>query len=255
MIIHSFRYCGIEFNFRHINLILISGFIVLFFSCNEKREVKQNSNSTNVLDISNVPPQPGQDSWKFINDLQSPMWTKHPWEKMNPKAGQADLTKGVTIKANFSDPKNRLETAYNDLRQFLTAGDISTENGEYIIETVSSTSLEGEAYRLEIEPKVCRIVAGDAEGIRRGIFHLEDQMLRLRAGLLPLQEADLTNSEFLNELGREFAWEGHRRQDQIRFGVWGNSGWNKPPSGPNAKLFPIPQSVLSTNSNLVQNPL
>ena len=81
------------------------------------------------------------------------------------------------------------------------------------------------------------------------------QKIRTRAGLAPLQEADLTNAEFLNELGREFAWEGHRRQDQIRFGVWGNAGWNKPPSGPNAKLFPIPQSVLSTNSNLVQNPL
>jgi hypothetical protein len=81
------------------------------------------------------------------------------------------------------------------------------------------------------------------------------QKIRTRAGLAPLQISDMTNAEFLNELGREFAWEGHRRQDQIRFGVWGNAGWNKPASGPNAKLFPIPQQVLSTNSNLVQNPL
>ncbi len=81
------------------------------------------------------------------------------------------------------------------------------------------------------------------------------QKIRTRAGLVPLQAADLTNAEFLNELGREFAWEGHRRQDQIRFGAWGTSGWNKPASGPNAKLFPIPQQVLSTNSNLIQNPL
>ena len=81
------------------------------------------------------------------------------------------------------------------------------------------------------------------------------QKIRTRAGLQPLTASDLTNEEFLNELGREFAWEGHRRQDQIRFGVWGNMWWNKPASGPNAKLFPIPQSVLATNSNLVQNPL
>lgn len=80
------------------------------------------------------------------------------------------------------------------------------------------------------------------------------QKIRTRAGLEPLQLSDLTDAEFLNELGREFAWEGHRRQDQIRFGVWGNSGWNKPASGANAKLFPIPQSILNTNSNLVQNP-
>jgi hypothetical protein len=79
--------------------------------------------------------------------------------------------------------------------------------------------------------------------------------IRTRAGLTPYQPGELTAAEFLNELGREFAWEGHRRQDQIRFGVWGNVWWNKPASGPNSKLFPIPQSVLATNSNLVQNPL
>ncbi|MEI6060616.1 MAG: RagB/SusD family nutrient uptake outer membrane protein [Bacteroidota bacterium] len=81
------------------------------------------------------------------------------------------------------------------------------------------------------------------------------QKIRTRAGLAPLQASDLTNTEFLNELGREFAWEGHRRQDMIRFGVYGNAGWNKPSSGPNAKLFPIPQTVLDANSNLVQNPM
>jgi hypothetical protein len=83
----------------------------------------------------------------------------------------------------------------------------------------------------------------------------ELQKIRTRAGLAPLQISDLTNTGFLDEMGREFAWEGRRRQDMIRFGVWGNQGWNKPTSGTNIKLFPIPQSVLSTNSNLVQNPL
>ncbi len=81
------------------------------------------------------------------------------------------------------------------------------------------------------------------------------QKIRTRAGLEPLTVSDLTNAAFLDELGREFAWEGHRRQDMIRFGAWGNAWWNKPPSGNNAKLFPIPQSVLNANKNLVQNPL
>lgn len=80
------------------------------------------------------------------------------------------------------------------------------------------------------------------------------QKIRTRAGQPPLTVAELTNTEFLDELGREFAWEGHRRQDMIRFGAWGNEWWNKPVSGPNAKLFPIPQTVLSANNNLVQNP-
>ncbi len=81
------------------------------------------------------------------------------------------------------------------------------------------------------------------------------QKIRTRAGLEPLQVSDLDTDEFLDELGREFAWEGHRRQDMIRFGAWGGSWWNKPPSGENAKLFPIPQTVLNSNQNLVQNPL
>lgn len=81
------------------------------------------------------------------------------------------------------------------------------------------------------------------------------QKIRTRAGLSPYSSIELTEMEFLNELGREFAWEAHRRQDQIRFGKWGIAWWNKPVSGPNAKLFPIPQSVLNVNSNLEQNPL
>ncbi|NVO18893.1 MAG: RagB/SusD family nutrient uptake outer membrane protein [Bacteroidetes bacterium] len=81
------------------------------------------------------------------------------------------------------------------------------------------------------------------------------QKIRTRAGLAPLTSSDLTTTGFLDELGREFAWEGHRRQDMIRFGVWGNAGWNKPASGTNAKLFPIPQAVLDANSNLIQNPM
>lgn len=80
------------------------------------------------------------------------------------------------------------------------------------------------------------------------------QKIRTRAGLAPYTVGDITDAELLDELGREFAWEGHRRQDQIRFGVWGNSWWEKPASGPNKKLFPIPASALTTNTNLIQNP-
>lgn len=80
------------------------------------------------------------------------------------------------------------------------------------------------------------------------------QKIRTRAGLEPYTIADLTDDELLDEFGREFALEGRRRQDQIRFDDWGRPWWNKPASGPNARLFPIPQTVLNTNTNLEQNP-
>ncbi|MDP4282146.1 MAG: RagB/SusD family nutrient uptake outer membrane protein [Bacteroidota bacterium] len=80
------------------------------------------------------------------------------------------------------------------------------------------------------------------------------QKIRTRAGLQPLAVGDLTNDGFLDELGREFVLEVHRRQDMIRFGAWTKSWWNKPVTGPNDKLFPIPQTVLNANHNIVQNP-
>ena len=82
-----------------------------------------------------------------------------------------------------------------------------------------------------------------------------------RAGLVPYTSADLTLSELLDERGRELAWEGHRRQDLIRFGKFTNRTWDTGISGitsltdsPNRIIFPIPQWVLDANPGVyIQN--
>jgi len=56
------------------------------------------------------------------------------------------------------------------------------------------------------------------------------------------------------ERGRELYWEGHRRTDLIRFGKFLNAWQEKPASGPERLLFPIPATSLASNPNLVQNP-
>ena len=56
----------------------------------------------------------------------------------------------------------------------------------------------------------------------------------------------------LEERGRELYCEGHRRQDLIRFGVYGNAWWEKPASGPDRKIFPIPKYATDANPNLLQ---
>lgn len=67
--------------------------------------------------------------------------------------------------------------------------------------------------------------------------------------------ADIEFGRFLDELGWEFAIEGHRRQDLIRFGVFTTKTWfNHEPNGDYRALFPIPLSAMNDNSNLVQNP-
>jgi len=67
--------------------------------------------------------------------------------------------------------------------------------------------------------------------------------------------ADVTYGRFLDELGWEFAAEGHRRQDLIRFGVFTTKTWfNHTPNGDYRTIFAIPSGALNTNSNLHQNP-
>jgi len=67
--------------------------------------------------------------------------------------------------------------------------------------------------------------------------------------------ATLTMDEFLAERGREFIFEGFRRQDLIRWGKFNTaSWWDHTPTATTRSLFPIPQQQRSLNDNLVQNP-
>jgi hypothetical protein len=64
----------------------------------------------------------------------------------------------------------------------------------------------------------------------------------------------LTLDNLLDELGREFYWEMHRRTDLIRFGKYLEAWQLKPASDPKVLYFPIPASALAVNPNLAQNP-
>jgi hypothetical protein len=75
--------------------------------------------------------------------------------------------------------------------------------------------------------------------------------------------ADLSLRFILDERGRELYWEGHRRTDLVRYGLLTSSTYLWPWKGgvssgtgvdPKYNLFPIPESVLSSNPNLTQNP-
>lgn len=77
--------------------------------------------------------------------------------------------------------------------------------------------------------------------------------IKARAGIT--QGAGYTLDDILEERGRELLWEGHRRQDLIRFGKFTDVWWEKTVTDPNKKIFPIPQFALNANQNLLpQNP-
>lgn len=78
------------------------------------------------------------------------------------------------------------------------------------------------------------------------------QQITARAGT---EMPSVVNLEFIDkELLREFAFEGRRRTDNIRFGTFFEPWWQKGATPLNRGIFPIPTTVLSSNANLVQNP-
>jgi len=77
--------------------------------------------------------------------------------------------------------------------------------------------------------------------------------VRTRAGLDALA-SNPTLDDIYWERAHELNWEGHRRQDMIRFGTFLNANDFRGVSESYRELFPIPTSALDANANLVQNP-
>jgi hypothetical protein len=63
----------------------------------------------------------------------------------------------------------------------------------------------------------------------------------------------ITLDELLDERAREFAWEGWRRNDLIRFGKYESAWGYKTNTETFRRIFPIPNSEKSLNPNLDQN--
>ncbi|HUV00795.1 MAG TPA: RagB/SusD family nutrient uptake outer membrane protein, partial [Bacteroidales bacterium] len=81
--------------------------------------------------------------------------------------------------------------------------------------------------------------------------------IRKRAFTDPLKlKTSVTLDDIFNERGWELAWEGFAREDKIRFGTFLNPipGWRNNPLPAYRTLFPIPQTAIDANPNLIQNP-
>lgn len=94
----------------------------------------------------------------------------------------------------------------------------------------------------------CNVRLGNASAANPDIDEV-----RVRAGLPPLA-ASPTLDDIYDERGFELNFEGHRRQDMIRFNKYTLAHDFKAASGDFRKLFPIPTAALNANPLLVQNP-
>jgi hypothetical protein len=85
-------------------------------------------------------------------------------------------------------------------------------------------------------------------------------LLRTRANSSSIAISDLTLDFLIDERSRELYWEGHRRQDLIRFGLftggvynwaWKNNVQNGFALPAFRNLYPIPANSIATNPNLL----
>jgi hypothetical protein len=79
--------------------------------------------------------------------------------------------------------------------------------------------------------------------------------IRSRAGMPDFDAAEMNPDGLLAERGREFAWEGFRRNDMIRLGHFTDARVpEKAVSEAFRALYPIPKPQMDKNPLLVQNP-
>jgi len=131
-----------------------------------------------------VPPQPAESDWRFVQELQQPLHEKKHWQPRTPNADEADLARGVTVEPCFPDPQKRLDTAYEDFNGFLDSVGMK-RTGPFRIITEQGPIQVPESYRVAVGTNECTIMAGDTEGIRRGLVFIEDRILSARGPFLP----------------------------------------------------------------------
>jgi len=140
-----------------------------------------------AVSAAEPPASPGEADWRFVDALAAPM-TWHPhWTRTAKTDGEASLKDGVQIQPGFPDADGVLATAYEDLNNFLSCVGLST-GGTFRIVTERTPTPKFETFRIVVSEKECRIQANDTEGIRRGIFFVEDDLMRADGPFLKIGE-------------------------------------------------------------------
>jgi len=120
------------------------------------------------------PEQPAE--WRFIDDLRSPQEWHFNWSQRCVNSDEVDLSGGIFVEKRFPDPDGLLDTAYADLNRFFTCGKIALDGGIMIVTELQPQKAD-ESYTIAVSKAACRIIAADIEGVRRGIYYLEDLLL------------------------------------------------------------------------------
>ncbi|MBP7934122.1 MAG: hypothetical protein KA354_05680 [Phycisphaerae bacterium] len=156
------------------SLFALTAVVLLAAGGSAAEDVKQPA-SMRTID-STWPAPPGEESWGFVEDLKKPLPFILFWKDgSSPQPGQINLRAGVTVNRGFPDEKGILKTAYADLESFMAFAKLAGEGGLPVTTEKVAMNVP-ESYSIEVSPSGIRLLAGDTEGIRRAIFHLEEMI-------------------------------------------------------------------------------
>lgn len=137
--------------------------------------------------LTEPPVSPVESEWRFVDALAAPM-TWHPrWTREAAANDEVSLKQGVKIEKGFPDADGSLDTAYADLHEFFKCVGLS-EGGPFRIVTERAPMPKFETFKVIVSETECRIQANDTEGIRRGIFFVEDELMRADGPFLKVGE-------------------------------------------------------------------
>ena len=121
-------------------------------------------------------PQPPQE-FEFIGDLKKPLeYHFKPGRGVDTGRMNGILANGVELFITFPQKKDFPETAFESLKRVLDAKNISVCKGGFPVCFTENSSLEHEEYELTVSEEKITLSAADSDGLRRGIYFLEDKL-------------------------------------------------------------------------------
>lgn len=120
-----------------------------------------------------------QPPWEFTKELQNYQIPKISFSK--EETNGFVYPKGINLKTNDFSSEGLLETAFGDFDAFLCANKLGGEAFPILLRR--DKTLEKEEFSLSIDLQRCVLSAGEREGIRRGLFFIEDLLLQNGGGL------------------------------------------------------------------------
>ena len=139
--------------------------------------------------------QPDPRRAEMIADLAAPLHDRsRRVAGREAAAGEADFSKGYELSVADPEAAERLAATVDDFHRFMSvAMEIPVAAARHTIEArlgapEGCPSGKAEAWHLRVTESGATLTGSDAEGLRRGLVYLEDEMLAQGGPFLPVGE-------------------------------------------------------------------